>query len=323
MTQSIHTLVSMLQYMRPAYTMTERKFCELYLEPEFGPPDVHGNYIKIIGKFPKVAFTAHTDTVHRIEGIQKLAIENSVVTSVTGSCLGADCTTGLWLMLGMIERGVEGVYIAHAAEEIGGLGSSSLVRDNPTWMDDLDFCISFDRFGTNSVITHQGGQRTASDAFVDSFIRATDLQAYRSDGYGTYTDSMEYSDLVSECTNISVGYDHQHTSKENQDLTFAAMLLEKLCEADWTLLEAHRDPRVVELDDYAQYAAVEASEGDAIEALQRLITDRPVTIAGLLFEYGFTVEGLCEELNLDMQDYSYYTDNYYGNKFFDQQEIPY
>ena len=78
--------------MRPAYSLSEKKFCELYLEPEFGKPDVHGNYIKIIGKFPKIAFTAHTDTVHSIQGIQKLAIENSVVTSVTGSCLGADCT---------------------------------------------------------------------------------------------------------------------------------------------------------------------------------------------------------------------------------------
>ena len=127
-----HTLISMLQTMRPAYSLAEQRFCETYLEPVFGKPDTHGNYILSVGVDPNIAFTAHTDTVHRQEGIQTLSVEDNFITTMTGSCLGADCTTGLWLMLGMIEAGIEGVYIAHAAEEIGGIGSSSLVADNPS-----------------------------------------------------------------------------------------------------------------------------------------------------------------------------------------------
>ena len=86
-----HKLVAMLQHMRPAYSTTELIFNERYLEPVFGKPDEHGNYTLVLGDRPNVCFTAHTDTVHKQEGIQTLKIEDDVVTSVTGSCLGADC----------------------------------------------------------------------------------------------------------------------------------------------------------------------------------------------------------------------------------------
>lgn len=304
---TIHTLVNWLQHMRPAYSQTERLFCERYLEPIFGKPDVHGNYIKVIGDRPNIAFTAHTDTVHKFEGIQTLTIEDDIVTTMNGSCLGADCTTGLWLMAGMIEAGVEGVYVAHAAEEIGGIGSTKLVADRPAWLIEIDAVISFDRFGTNSVITHQGGRRTASDTFAISLADALDL-SFKPDNYGTYTDSLEYADVVPECTNISVGYYDQHTSSESQDLYFAQVLLERLIAARWDTLAISRDPTHLETLTYVERGS-ELTTGDKqdIEALEKMLIDRPEMVAELLFEYGFTVGGLCEELGLGYSDLDYYT----------------
>ena len=315
-----HTLISMLQTMRPAYSLAEQRFCETYLEPVFGKPDAHGNYILGVGVDPTIAFTAHTDTVHRQEGIQTLSVEDNFITTMTGSCLGADCTTGLWLMLGMIEAGIEGVYVAHAAEEIGGIGSSNLVLDNPSWLANIQACISFDRFGTNSVITHQGGRRTASDAFAVSLADILGMAQLKPDTGGTYTDSMEYSGVVPECTNLSVGYYDQHTSKESQDILFAETLLERLCKADWRALVISRDPtQPMEYDDTVWTALSTASDEvdeESVDAITALLLDRPRMVAELLYDYGLTIDVLADELNLDYSDLQYYTDEHSAKAYY-------
>ena len=293
-------LIDMTCYMRPAYSDAEKDFCKTYLQPVFGEPDRHGNYIKVIGDRPALAFTAHTDTVHAIDGIQTLSVDDDFLTTMTGSCLGADCTTGLWLMLGMIEAGIEGVYIAHAAEEIGGVGSTALVKDNPVWLDDIAACISFDRYGTESIITHQGGSRTASDEFAASLALALDMPFLKPDTGGTYTDSLEYAHIVSECTNISVGYYSQHSVSESQDLLFAEMLLERLIEADWSLLVYKRDPSVpMGGIDYLTAAYEDDEEEKALTRLDDLIFNYPQRVAQVLLEYGLTAEILAEEMGVE------------------------
>jgi hypothetical protein len=304
-------LISMLQWMRPAYSDTEKDFCRTYLQPVFGDPDHHGNYIKVIGKRPAVAYTAHTDTVHKVEGVQTLTIEDDFVTSMTGSCLGADCTTGIWLMLGMIEAGVEGVYVAHAAEEIGGVGSTALVKDNPPWLDDIAACISFDRYGTESIITHQGGSRTASDEFAASLALALDMPFLKPDTGGTYTDSLEYAHIVSECTNLSVGYYNQHSIGESQDLLYSEMLLERLIEADWSLLVYVRDPSVpTAASDYLSSLYTEDEEEVELCAIDDLIFNYPQRVAQLLLGYGFTAENLAEEMGVESDATTIYKDYY-------------
>ena len=173
-----HSLIEMLRYKRPEGSLTQREFCKRFLEPTFGRPDQHGNYVHIVGDKPNLCFTAHHDTVHKDDGMQQLIVMNDVVSVADpkkSSCLGADCTTGVWLMLGMIDYGVEGVYVVHAAEEVGCKGSRALVNDFPEWLGHIDAVISFDRYGTESVITHQMGLRTASDAFAVSFAKALNL----------------------------------------------------------------------------------------------------------------------------------------------------
>lgn len=315
-----HTLISMMQSMRPAYSLTERMFCKTYLEPVFGRPDAHGNYILSVGDNPTIAFTAHTDTVHRHEGIQTLSVEDNFITTMTGSCLGADCTTGLWLLLGMIEADVPGVYVAHAAEEIGGVGSSRLVEDNPAWLSNIQACISFDRFGTDSVITHQGGKRTASNAFALSLADILCMPQLKPDTTGTYTDSMEYAGVVPECSNLSVGYYDQHTAKESQDILYAETLLERLCEAPWSSLVIARDPtQPAEYEasvwGYSNTPSDEVDE-ESVDAITRLILDRPRMVAELLYDYGLTLDVLCEELSIDYSDQQHYADEYAAKNYY-------
>ena len=244
----MHSLVEMLRYKRPEGSDTQKAFCKRFLEPTFGKPDQFGNYIKIIGDKPNVCFTAHHDTVHFKEGFQKLIIMNDVVSisnHADSNCLGADCTTGVWLILGMIEFGVQGVYVIHAAEESGCQGSQHLIASDPVWLGHIDAVISFDRKGQKSVITHQMGIRTASDAFAKSFIDVVNMSQLEPDTTGSYTDSNEYAPIVSECTNISVGYYNQHSKNEVQDLDYADDLLIALCQADWSGLVFERDVSAV------------------------------------------------------------------------------
>jgi hypothetical protein len=158
-------------------------------------------------------------------------------------CLGADDTTGVWLMLEMIRAGVPGLYIFHRGEELGCVGSSHIARRTPELLDGIRYAISLDRRGTDSVVTHQCGRRTASDVFAWSLIDALELHDYGAapDPSGVYTDSESYAGLVPECTNISVGYENQHSSRESQDLVFAEDLRDRLVGFDESLLLCDRE----------------------------------------------------------------------------------
>jgi len=220
----------------------------------------------------------------------------------------------------MIEAGIEGVFVAHAAEEIGGIGSSNLVLDNPAWLSNIQVCLSFDRFGTNSVITHQGGRRTASDDFAESLADILGMPQLKPDTTGTYTDSMEYAGIVPECSNLSVGYYDQHTSKESQDILYAETLLERLCKADWSALVVSRDhTQPITYDDALrssyQDASDEVNEED-IDAITALLLDRPRLIAELLYDYGLTIDVLADELKLDYSDMRYYTDEHSAKSYY-------
>jgi len=315
----MYSLIEMLRYKRPQGTQTQDEFCERFLEPHFGLPDRHGNYILSIGETPTLCFASHHDTVHRTEGLQQLVVTSNVVSvadTAISSCLGADCTTGVWLMLGMIEAGIEGVYVVHAAEEVGCVGSSALVKDNPYWLTGIDAVISFDRYGDTSVITHQMGKRTASSEFATSFADAVDLPQLIADPNGSYTDSNEYADVVPECTNISVGYYGQHGVNETQDLEFADLLMYKLCAANWSKLVIARDPSLYESqyeDDnywsknwsrlYDEVSSPDMSDDYDRESIISLIENNTCAVADMLIKMGMTADLLAEEVGVDDSRY--------------------
>jgi len=317
----MHSLVEMLRYMRPEGTSTQREFCERFLEPVFGEPDEHGNYVTQVGFEPHLCFTAHHDTVHKQEGMQKVVVTNDVVSvadSKVSSCLGADCTTGIYIILNMIEAGIEGTYVIHAAEEVGCKGSAALVDDMPDWLVYTKAVISFDRYGDKSVITHQMGMRTASDAFAKSFSDALNMPQLKADDGGSYTDSNEYSLLIPECTNISVGYYGQHGVNETQDLEYLDQLMLALESADWSKLVFKRDPSVIESLYYNKksYAIDNTRDKADVDGLMDLVIEYPQAVAEMLREYGWTPMSLMEECQIDdMSHYYNYMDNYATRRY--------
>jgi hypothetical protein len=301
-------LIDMLRYKRPEGSHAQRLFCQKFLEPVFGYADPDGNYIHIVSNgtdYPKLCFTAHHDTVHRTTGLQEVVVKGDVASAPNSDCLGADCTTGVWLILKMIEANIPGVYVVHAGEEIGCKGSRALVESKPRWMDYLKAVISFDRKGTESIITHQLGDRTASDAFAVSLAEALMLPM-RPDNTGSFTDSSEYAGIVSECTNISVGYYDQHTKNETQDLYFAQQLCESLISADWDSLVFERDPSVVDrlwsnqkygIDDYDDWAYPYHIKGSSnVAQIEELVYNYPEDVAAVLDDWGVSSEDLFEHL---------------------------
>ena len=317
----MHSLVEMLRYMRPEGTSTQREFCERFLEPVFGEPDEHGNYVTQVGFEPHLCFTAHHDTVHKQEGMQKVVVTNDVVSvadSKVSSCLGADCTTGIYIILNMIEAGIEGTYVIHAAEEVGCKGSAALVDDMPDWLMYTQAVISFDRYGDKSVITHQMGMRTASDAFAKSFSDALNMPQLKADDGGSYTDSNEYSLLIPECTNISVGYYGQHGVNETQDLEYLDQLMLALESADWSKLVFKRDPSVIEslYYDKKSYTIDNTRDKADVDGLMDLVIEYPQAVAEMLREYGWTPMSLMEECQIDdMSHYYNYMDNYATRRY--------
>ena len=270
------TLMGMLKSVRPAGGVGEKAYIDKLLSSirRMGyTPIIDGAGNVIINNLPTantasaVMFASHTDSVHRVDspdGTQQLAFKSDDHTVVglasqseqrhgfTPNCLGADCATGNYIMLRLLQANAKGLYVFFREEESGGVGSEYFRQDksNEKYWDKLTHCISFDRKGYTSIITEQWGGQCASDAFADDLAEAiaiadTDkhLDRFVADPTGSFTDSANFTDVISECTNLSVGYFDQHTASETQDLQFANDLCNALCQIDWTELNSYRDPK--------------------------------------------------------------------------------
>lgn len=156
---------------------------------------------------PKVMFSSHMDTVHRIIDDEKnINVDNlqamkdlyrqylytptrawgepnldyvwaadHTISEKSGkgirkACtLGADDKVGCWIMCKLLESGQEGLYVFHVGEECGRLGSKYLAENTPAVVKDVDMCIAFDRAGYADIIDRQSCGPCASTAFVDTF----------------------------------------------------------------------------------------------------------------------------------------------------------
>jgi hypothetical protein len=251
-------LWDMLQTMRPAGSAAEKAFIKKHLDSIKGMKrDSYGNrYIKI-GKAP-VAWSCHTDTVHKQSGSQRIVYnKNKGLIALSqsekqASCLGADDTAGVWLMLELIRHKKEGLYIFHRAEEIGGLGSDYISKKTPELVDGIQIMIALDRKGTDSIITHQIGGRCASDAFAASV--ANQLHGYKADSTGSFTDSANFTGIIPECTNLSVGYESAHSPQESLDYFHLIGLRDSLLALDYSKLTVERTPAIDDYDDELSFA---------------------------------------------------------------------
>jgi hypothetical protein len=247
----INLLGKMMQTMRPSNSKTLYNFIDDYILPLGATLDHAGNAVIRIGD-SKVLWSSHTDTVHRVSGHQRIVVNGDMLKLGHGSlsnCLGADCTTGVWLMREMILNNVAGLYVFHDSEEIGGIGSSYLAKHHNGLLDGIDYAIAFDRKGYDSIITHQSGGRCASDTFAKSLAKQLP-NTYETDDTGTFTDTANYTGVIGECTNISVGYFAQHTANETQSISHALELRDAMLRFDESKLVKSRNAGDIDPDSF-------------------------------------------------------------------------
>lgn len=329
-------LLRMLTYKRPAKSATEAQFILDFITPTGARPDGFGNYWLDVGTNPTLLFSSHTDTVHHDDGFQALCFdEPDMVTAkifadtdqfdvdeamkefaLTGkmpkisrakltNCLGADCTTGIWLMLEMIKAGIEGRYVFHREEECGGNGSDYVAKKEPERLKGIKAAIAFDRKGYTSIITHQMNGRCCSDEFGKSLAKALDMN-HKMDDTGTFTDTANYTDLIGECTNLSVGYFDQHGPKEAQDTNFALVLRDALLCADFSDLVFKREAGEEDPDYYGyskKYGGWSNDRYQNPKSLYDLVYRYPEQVAAILEAWGVEFEELdsniCDQLDFD------------------------
>lgn len=283
-------LIEMLTHMRPAKSVAEREFVEKYIAPIGATADEYGNYWHVIGQ-SKVLWSCHSDTVHAKPGRQKLSVRKMIASANDSSCLGADCTVGVWIMLEMIAAKVPGCYVFHRDEEIGGHGSAFIAEAYPDILKQYDYAIAFDRRGTDSIITHQSGLRGASAAFAAS-IAPMLPPGYRVDSGGLFTDTANYVDHIAECSNLSVGYMNEHTPRETLDLAHAMRLRKAMIGFDESKLTAERDPARVEYERLAWDWPLSSSAWDDRRDLLDFVRRCPDATADFLESNGFTIRDL-------------------------------
>jgi len=258
------TLAYILSLKRPYGSKTEIEFMS-WLRTETMSRGVPKNKIEIRklgclvahvrrpggGKPSTTLFSCHTDTVHGDDGEQRVVYDVNLghIFLATGpdapksNCLGADDGIGVWIMLEMIKAKVPGTYIFHRGEERGGLGSREMAEKDKTFLQQFDAAVAFDRPCTDEVITHQRGQRCASDKYAAALaerLNAFGFQ-YRPSNRGVFTDTANYRKLIHECLNLGVGYENQHDTQEFQDYAHAVALRDACIKIDWESLPVDRD----------------------------------------------------------------------------------
>lgn len=230
--------------------------------------DKFGNIIYRIGnkKDHRIMFSCHMDTVHRQPDKLKLLIGDSYVFATdleeAPSILGADDKLGMYIMIKMMEKKIPGIYVFHLGEECGGKGSSFIQKETPELVAGLDYCVAFDRKDYTNIITHQRSLRCCSENFAVALAKELNNKdsfppyiTWKPDPTGSFTDSANYTSLIPECTNLSVGYFNQHTTSEHFDWFYLEQLLiPAVLKVNWQNLPVERDVKVTERRSYGNSA---------------------------------------------------------------------
>jgi len=186
-------------------------------------------------------FIAHVDTVHKDDGINSFIKTANELRSDGTSVLGADDGAGVALLLHLINHGVSAYYIFSQGEEKGGIGANYLADNDEELLLEFQRAIAFDRKGTSSIITHQGSGKCCSDEFALELANQLDESLiYGPDDTGVYTDTAEFTHVIPECTNLSVGYFSEHTTSERLDLNHFNALADSIVKVNWDSLPTVR-----------------------------------------------------------------------------------
>ena len=222
------------------------------LFPKGMQKDEWGNYFYKVGESRSI-FAAHLDTVSKDYQNVTHVFEGNLIKTDGKTTLGADDKAGITVLLWMIQNNVPGLYYFFIGEEVGCIGSGNAAKFG-FFKGNYDRIISFDRRDVSSIITYQSSSRCCSDEFADTLCRElnqTREMSYRKDTGGVYTDSAEFTHLIPECTNVSVGYYREHTTSESQNICHLTSLADACIRVDWEKLPTKRNPEVQEWKDYS------------------------------------------------------------------------
>ncbi len=216
--------------------------------------DEFGNLFIKIG-VSDVMFTSHLDTATKANTVVNHVFDGNIIKTDGKSILGADDKAGVTIMLFMIENKVPGLYYFFLGEEVGCVGSRKVAGvQKVEKLKDINKVISFDRRGTNSIITFQSSKRSCSDKFGEALAKEfNDIDksfSYKTDKNGILTDSIQFTSIYPECTNISVGYQNEHCFTETQDIEHLEKLVNACMKVNWNDLPVERDYTKVEWDDW-------------------------------------------------------------------------
>lgn len=337
-------LVDLLTYARPHDSAGETAFIDGWLLPRLArlgfevSEDGFGNLWGAVPSKslagPAILWSCHIDTVHNPNVTRQGVVwaedgrTLKLAKGKPGCCLGADDGAGLWLMLRMIAAGVPGGYVFHRGEEKGRLGSLYVANHEPELLKGWDACVAFDRRDYQDFITHQMGERCASEAFAETMCKAINGAgaglSLEPDDTGSYTDSYSYASAISECCNVSVGYDREHGPNETLDALHLWRLAQAMCAVDLSAVVCERDCTVIDYGESWGYGSGRWARGgvegwgsgvagsrtgarawgddapqfdDAGEQLLEFIRRYPAATADLLQMYGLGVEELAESLS--------------------------
>lgn len=293
-TPNIQRLGEILSYKRPHGSASEAEMVEKIITSQYehlllGPM---GNVVIVTDPDSKTLFSCHTDTVHRTEGRQTVHQDDKGFwLKQDGEPLGADDGAGVWLLLHMIDAGVPGTYIFHRGEERGGIGSRWLAECKADWLVKFERAVAFDRRGSTSVITHQFGGRCCSDEFATALSEDLGME-HEPDNTGSFTDTANYTHLIAECSNVSIGYANEHTKDEQLDTAYLLKLAEVVVELYWEALPTERDPRDITrasvfggMQDLTEMRDLDDLEGIDLDTLAVMIEEQPEVMAMLVMEF--------------------------------------
>jgi len=241
----VNRIKRMLEFRRPARSSSENSFITRYLDSVPGMVvDQYGNRL-LISQTSRVMISCHTDSVHTFPGWQRVTVSRDGIVGLAkheklSNCLGADDCAGIYAALRLIQAKVNATFIFHRDEESGGRGSSWLARNYPKWLETFDVCLALDRRGTSDIIVSQSCGMCASDEFARGL--ADQLAMTHRPADGIFTDSANYTDLIAECSNLSIGYQNEHSRAETLDLNYLEQVIQKLIRVDWDSLPIAREP---------------------------------------------------------------------------------
>lgn len=226
----------------------KEKLLEKHLPSGFKKDNI-GNYYYEIGN-SETLFTSHLDTFSKkYEKVNHVIDEDDpyIISTDGKTILGGDNKLGCTILFGMIENSIPGTYYFFLGEEpilSGGLwGSRNALESNFEYFKKFKRCIAFDRKQYGSIVVRQMGRMCCSKEFaseIASQLKSGGINWDESVGFGYYTDTAVFMDVIPECTNISAGGFNEHYKSEWVDLNYTYNVYKSALKIKWEELPTNR-----------------------------------------------------------------------------------